>query len=166
MLFVSANLIMCSRAGSIKDFIGCTVYCAHFEEMSPHKDIQFGFPFKNLALQSQDIYYVYLITREVIKRNSKIEVVTIGCGYYYFYSDLSKIRNTSELRRVYDVYQPIFGDVHNAKEITETVVERNDSVWNTESILSFFEKDFNDTDHLNDRGALKATRIINSIIMS
>lgn len=25
MLFASANLLMCSRAGKIKDFIGCTV---------------------------------------------------------------------------------------------------------------------------------------------
>lgn len=102
---------------------------------------QFDFPLKNLALQSQDMYYACLIAREAIKRNSKIEVVIIGCGYYYFYSDLSKTKNNLELRRVYDVYQPIFGDVHNAKEITETAVEKN-SLWHIESILSFFAKYF------------------------
>jgi len=67
----------------------------------------------NLSLPSQDLYYANIIARYVCDKNKNIKRILIGTGYYSFYTDLSKTKNETEIRRVSDVYYPLFQDLHN-----------------------------------------------------
>lgn len=68
----------------------------------------------NLALYSQDLYYSLKGILAVYKANPQISTIVLCVSYYYFYSDLSQTQS-SELRRITDVYYPLFQDMHNAK---------------------------------------------------
>ncbi len=68
----------------------------------------------NLSLASQDIYYSIKGIHKVLESNKNIRNIVICCGYYYFYSDLSRARNEFEIARVAKVYNKLYGDMHNA----------------------------------------------------
>ncbi len=67
----------------------------------------------NLSLFSQDLYYSLKGAYEVLECNSNIRNVVLCCGYYYFHTDLSKTKNKGQNRRISDIYQTLFQDVHN-----------------------------------------------------
>lgn len=67
----------------------------------------------NLSLMSQDLFYSLKGIYEVCRVNKHIKNIVLCCGYYYFYSDLSKTQNQKELSRVAKVYEPLFNDIHN-----------------------------------------------------
>lgn len=66
----------------------------------------------NLALQSQDLYYNYLLFKRCMIHRS-VKKVIIGMPYYYMFSDLS-FADSNELQRINNVYYPIFNDLHNS----------------------------------------------------
>lgn len=67
----------------------------------------------NLSLASQDLYYAMKGIEYVLGKNKNIKHIVLCASYYYFYSDLSKTRNTFEIQRIAKVYSPIFDDRHN-----------------------------------------------------
>lgn len=67
----------------------------------------------NLSLMSQDLYYSLKGIYHVLERNSGIKQIVLCCGYYYFFTDLSKVTNQKELQRITKVYDKLYGDVHN-----------------------------------------------------
>ena len=95
---------------------------------------------KNLSLPSQDLYYASKIADQILDSNNAIKNIVIGMGYYYFNSDLSRTENVGELSRISTVYEPLFGDVHNALILPETVGIRKSSFWDIESILEYFSE--------------------------
>lgn len=97
----------------------------------------------NLALASQDFYYACLIGKNVIGKNNNIKKIFIGTGYYTFYNDLS-LTEGYELTRITNVYYPIFGDVHNCKELpqSETTPMWEDDIFDIEKIVNSFCKNF------------------------
>ncbi|MDY4921606.1 hypothetical protein, partial [Frisingicoccus sp.] len=68
----------------------------------------------NLSMFSQDLYYSSKMIYKICNTNRKIKNIVICCGYYWFYSDLSKTDINGELQRVSKVYVPLFEDYHNA----------------------------------------------------
>lgn len=84
----------------------------------------------NFALPSQDLYYSVLVLKKVISNCNNVKKVVLGFGYYSMNCDLSKTKRKSEIERVYDVYYPLFGDVHNLKR--EDLLKRK----RTEDIVS------------------------------
>lgn len=68
----------------------------------------------NLSLQSQDIYYSFMIAKDIINKNKNIKKCYIGTGYWSFYHDLSKSVG-SEIQRIENVYYPIFKDSNHYK---------------------------------------------------
>lgn len=92
--------------------------------------------FINCSLSSQDLYYSSLIIKKICDVNINIKNVALISPYYYFYTDLSKTKNTMEIERVSDIYYQLFRDMHNAKIIPQST---NFSV---ESDLFNFEKLF------------------------
>lgn len=96
----------------------------------------------NLALSSQDMYYACLIGRYVINKNRNIKRIFIGTGYYSFYSDLSLTKG-SELIRISDVYYPIFGDMHNCRELPKSLntILCDNEIFNIEQIVDVFCND-------------------------
>lgn len=64
----------------------------------------------NLSLSSQDIYYSLKGIEKACEFNSTIKNIVVCCGYYYFYSDLSKSKNIPELYKIPNVYVPLFGN--------------------------------------------------------
>lgn len=69
----------------------------------------------NLGASSQDLYYDYLIAKDVININRNIKHCLIGLVYYSFHWDLSSTKNESY--RIEDIYYPIFKDKHNFRGI-------------------------------------------------
>lgn len=67
----------------------------------------------NLSLPSQDLYYAFELLKKVCTEEHSIKNVILGCGYYSFFSDLSKTKNRGELERISTVYAPILNDWHN-----------------------------------------------------
>lgn len=99
-------------------------------------------PCVNLALASQDIYYATLIAQYVINKNKNIKKVFIGTGYYSFYNDLS-LTQGGEIMRIADIYYPIFGDMHNCKELpkSQNTILSEDEIFNIEEIVNIFCND-------------------------
>ena len=100
-----------------------------------------------LALQSQDIYYSYKILQEKLKKqksnNSTLKSTKafVGLGYYSLYSDLSLTKSDDETNRIYDVYYPLFNDMHNmSSETYRGAFERLDVF---DKVLIAFFKNFN-----------------------
>ena len=77
----------------------------------------------NLSLASQDIYYSLEGAKYVLNKNNNIRNIVICCGYYYFYSDLSRTNNEKELMRVPKVYYKLYGrrGVHNCLYFSEYI---------------------------------------------
>lgn len=77
----------------------------------------------NLSLASQDIYYSLEGAKYVLNKNNNIRNIVICCGYYYFYSDLSRTSNEKELKRVPKVYYKLYGrrGVHNCLYFSEYI---------------------------------------------
>lgn len=74
----------------------------------------------NFSVSSQDIYCDYLhIRRAVENGKEKIQNCIINIGYYMLYQDLSLCR--SSIRLMYQIYQPLFGDMHHHK--TDTIYD-------------------------------------------
>lgn len=67
----------------------------------------------NLSLSSQDLYYSLKGIYDVCQENKNIKNIVLCCGYYYFFIDLSKSENPAMLKRISDVYEPLFHDIHN-----------------------------------------------------
>lgn len=67
----------------------------------------------NCSLPSQDLYYNAKTINEVCNNNTNIKKVVIICGYYFFFSDLSRTENEMEIQRIANVYYPYYGDLHN-----------------------------------------------------
>ena len=67
----------------------------------------------NLSLPSQDLYYSLKGIYYVCNKNRNIKNIVLCVGYYYFFSDLSKNKNLSEIRRISKVYKPLYADMHN-----------------------------------------------------
>ncbi|WLR55548.1 hypothetical protein LC048_00555 [Mesobacillus subterraneus] len=65
------------------------------------------------ALPSQDLYYEYLILKDIIESGVKIKYYILGLAYYSFDWDLSLTRQ--EVSRIKNVYYPIFKDSHNSE---------------------------------------------------
>lgn len=95
---------------------------------------------KNLSLSSQDFYYSSKIAETVLSKNKNINCILWGCSYYGFFSDLSKTKNGSELRRITDVYYPIFnGDMHNALILPEAYERKiYSNTWDVQGIIRSF----------------------------
>lgn len=66
----------------------------------------------NCSLNSQDLYYTMKVIDRIVS-TKEIRNIVICCGYYYFYSDLSRTQQANEIQRVSNVYYPIFKDMHN-----------------------------------------------------
>lgn len=69
---------------------------------------------KNLCLSSQDLFYAYTISQEVIKNNSSIQDCYICLGYYSLYFDLSSSINERE--KIQNIYYPILEEKHHYVE--------------------------------------------------
>lgn len=68
----------------------------------------------NFSASSQDIYCDFLHIRHAVENGKeKIQNCIINIGYYMLYQDLSLSR--SSLRLMYQIYQPLFGDMHHHK---------------------------------------------------
>lgn len=67
----------------------------------------------NLSLPSADLYYSLKGIYKVCQQNKNIRNIVLCCGYYYFFSDLSKTQNLGEIMRISNVYEPLFNDIHN-----------------------------------------------------
>jgi hypothetical protein len=85
------------------------------------------------------MYYGCLIGRHVINQNSNIRKVFIGTGYYSLYSDLS-LSQGGEIKRVSDVYYPLFGDMHNCRELPQSLNTTlyNNEIFDIEKIVDVF----------------------------
>lgn len=67
-----------------------------------------------LSLPSQDIYYsIQLLKKYLCHDKSNIKRVVMGLGYWGLYHDLSSVKSFDELNRIFDVYYPVLGDLHN-----------------------------------------------------
>jgi len=66
----------------------------------------------NLSMHTQDLYYDYLNILKAVSQNENIRVCVVTVGYYSLHYDLSR---TSYNYRCYEVYKPLFNDIHNAK---------------------------------------------------
>lgn len=99
-------------------------------------------PCINLALPSQDIYYACLIGRYVISKNPNIKKIFIGTGYYSFHFDLS-LSQGMELMRISDVYYPIFGDMHNCRELpkSQNNILADNELFDVQQIVDVFCND-------------------------
>lgn len=67
----------------------------------------------NLSSISQDLYYSLKLIYSACETNKNVKNIVLCLGYYYFFSDLSKTQNTNEIRRISNVYKPLFNDIHN-----------------------------------------------------
>lgn len=67
----------------------------------------------NLSLSSQDLYYSIRGGYEVYNINKNIKNIVICCSYYYFFSDLSKSKNSNVIKLISKIYMPLFQDMHN-----------------------------------------------------
>lgn len=67
----------------------------------------------NLSSISQDLYYTTRLLYRACNSNGNIKNVVICAGYYYYFSDLSLAKNSSELTRLSKVYFPLLNDTHN-----------------------------------------------------
>ena len=67
----------------------------------------------NLSLPSQDMFYTTKGIYEVAKNNANIKNIILCCGYYYFFSDLSRTKNKGGLSRISKVYEPLSWGRHN-----------------------------------------------------
>lgn len=65
----------------------------------------------NLSMHTQDLYYDYLNAKKAVEANTNIKVIVETFGYYNLCYDMSR---TSYNYRCYEVYEPLFNDVHNA----------------------------------------------------
>lgn len=92
----------------------------------------------NLSLYSQDLYYSFKGILATYKANPQISTIVLCVSYYYFYSDLSQTQG-SELKRVSDVYYPLFQDMHNAKLLPakKSCLLKSD-IFDMQKIVNFF----------------------------
>lgn len=67
----------------------------------------------NLSLASQDLYYSLKGIYEVCNTNKNIQNIVLCCGYYCFFSDLSKSQNSTQIMQISKIYQPLYNDIHN-----------------------------------------------------
>lgn len=67
----------------------------------------------NLSSISQDLYYSLKLIYSACEKNTNIKNIVLCVSYYYFFSDLSKTQNTSEIQRISKVYKPLLNDIHN-----------------------------------------------------
>lgn len=69
---------------------------------------------KNLCLSSQDLFYSYMISKDIIEDNLSVKKCYICLGYYSLYFDLSK--SVNERSKIENVYYPITHEKHNYVE--------------------------------------------------
>ena len=67
----------------------------------------------NISIPSQDIYYSTRLIYKVLENNDYIKRIILIMPYNWFFSDLSKVKDPLEKSKLYKVYKPILGDVHN-----------------------------------------------------
>lgn len=94
----------------------------------------------NLSLASQDFYYAVKIADTILKTNRAIKNIIIGCGYYSFHSDLSRTKS-NELRRISDVYYPIFRDMHHAVLLPPPVSRMESEILDMQRIERIISED-------------------------
>ena len=93
----------------------------------------------NLSLTSQDLYYSIRTIYEVCESNVNIENIVLCCSYYYLYSDMSRSQNVDSQMRVAKIYNPLFGDVHNAVVVPMTTNFLVDScIFDVERIMNLY----------------------------
>lgn len=64
----------------------------------------------NISLSSQDIYYSLKGINKICESNDNIKNIVVCCGYYYFFSDMSKTKDMSVLQNIIKVYVPLYGN--------------------------------------------------------
>ena len=64
-------------------------------------------------MPSQDMYYSVKGIYDVLNCNKNITNIALCMGYYYFFNDMSKVKNIYELMRVVKVYNKLYQDMHN-----------------------------------------------------
>ncbi len=94
----------------------------------------------NLSLASQDFYYAVKIADAILETNRVIKNIIIGCGYYSFNSDLSRTKS-NELRRISDVYYPIFRDMHHAVLLPPPISRIESEILDMERIERIISED-------------------------
>lgn len=72
----------------------------------------------NLSLSSQDLYYSYKLSKDIISFNDNIKCCVIGLSYYSLHFDLSLCGEAA--MRINPVYLPLLGDSHNFKTAKES----------------------------------------------
>lgn len=105
----------------------------------------------NLSLASQDLYYSVKGIEYVWNTNKNIKHIIFCVSHYYFYSDLSKTRNDSEIQRIAKVYSPIFDDRHNCYLMPprKNILYRSD-IFDIESVLERTANSFYANGYFND----------------
>ncbi|MFI3211096.1 MAG: CDP-glycerol glycerophosphotransferase family protein [Peptostreptococcaceae bacterium] len=71
----------------------------------------------NLSMNSQDLYYSYKLTKELLKHNKSIKNCIIGTGYFITYYDLSRGKNDYSKNMIRNIYGPLLNDYHNSEKI-------------------------------------------------
>lgn len=105
----------------------------------------------NCALPSQDLYYATKNIYEICENNNQIRNIIVCCSYYYFYSDLSKTQNPIEIKRISNVYYPIFEDLHNCIMLPKRENQLLDSeIFDMEKILELYLMGESDEKYFND----------------
>lgn len=94
-----------------------TIFVGHSYSLNGLDENKLNENVVNLSLASQDIYYSFVIAKDVIEKNPKIKKCYIGTGYWTFFFDLSMVQNNNELARIETIYYPIFKDSHNCKKL-------------------------------------------------
>ncbi|KEK24132.1 hypothetical protein [Bacillus gaemokensis] len=83
-------------------------YCGINPELLQKKSVK-------LTLPSQDLYYDYLIAKQLLSNPHVFQYCIMGIGYFSFHFDLSL---SSEAHRIHNVYYPLFQDGHHTPVAT------------------------------------------------
>lgn len=94
----------------------------------------------NLSLSSQDLYYSLQGIQSACASSNTIKNIVICCGYYYFFSDLSKNKNCEVLSNISKVYVPLFGDeaYHNCFLLAKGESQLENPIFNVNSIAEIY----------------------------
>lgn len=97
----------------------------------------------NLALSSQDIYYSLKGIQQACEKNNYIKNIVICCGYYYFFSDMSKGKDINVLDNISKVYKPIFGEeaYHNCYLLAEGKTKLENPIFDVNLIADIYSQD-------------------------
>ncbi|KFN04433.1 hypothetical protein D0U04_10405 [Bacillus clarus] len=92
-----------------------------------------------LTLPSQDLYYDYLIAKQLLSNSHVFQYCIMGIGYFSFHFDLSL---SSEAFRIHNVYHPLFQDGHHTLVSAPLSTHGLVQLDTPESLTSIFNENF------------------------